>query len=86
LTRREASSLPTATVRLLMFFMLPPPLAAAIDAARRLNASPLPAVAKSGPCTCEAVFLNREEVELHHVYYDPVHDFAVRTFLAGGVV
>ncbi len=32
-------------------------------------------VVTSGPVTAQAVFLNREEVELEPVYRDPVHDF-----------
>jgi pro-apoptotic serine protease NMA111 len=34
-------------------------------------------VVTSGPVTAQAVFLNREEVELRPVYRDPVHDFGV---------
>jgi S1-C subfamily serine protease len=34
-------------------------------------------VVTSGPVTAQAVFLNREEVELKAVYRDPVHDFGV---------
>lgn len=32
-------------------------------------------VVTPGPVTAEATFLNREEVQLHPVYRDPVHDF-----------
>jgi S1-C subfamily serine protease len=32
-------------------------------------------VVMAGPVTAQAVFLNREEVELQPVYRDPVHDF-----------
>ncbi len=34
-------------------------------------------VVTAGPVTAQAVFLNREEVELRAVYRDPVHDFGV---------
>jgi S1-C subfamily serine protease len=34
-------------------------------------------VVTAGPVTAQAVFLNREEVELKAVYRDPVHDFGV---------
>lgn len=34
-------------------------------------------VVTPGPVTAEAVFLNREEVQLYPVYRDPVHDFGV---------
>lgn len=34
-------------------------------------------VVTPGPVTAEATFLNREEVELHAVYRDPVHDFGL---------
>lgn len=34
-------------------------------------------VVTSGPVTAQAVFLNREEVELKPVYRDPVHDFGL---------
>ena len=34
-------------------------------------------VVTPGPVTAEATFLNREEVELHPVYRDPVHDFGL---------
>lgn len=29
-----------------------------------------------GPIVAEAIFLNREELPVYPVYYDPVHDFA----------
>ena len=29
----------------------------------------------AGPITAEAIFLNREELPVKPVYYDPVHDF-----------
>ncbi|KAI4307631.1 hypothetical protein L6164_030799 [Bauhinia variegata] len=32
-------------------------------------------VAKPGPVVAEAMFLNREEVPIHPIYRDPVHDF-----------
>lgn len=32
-------------------------------------------VVTPGPVTAEATFLNREEVQLHAIYRDPVHDF-----------
>lgn len=32
-------------------------------------------VVQPGPVTAEAIFLNKEEVKLTPVYYDPVHDF-----------
>jgi S1-C subfamily serine protease len=34
-------------------------------------------VVTPGPVTAQAIFLNREEVELHPVYRDPVHDFGI---------
>ena len=34
-------------------------------------------VVTPGPVVATAVFLNREEVELHAVYRDPVHDFGM---------
>ena len=34
-------------------------------------------VVTAGPVTAQAVFLNREEVELRPVYRDPVHDFGI---------
>ncbi len=34
-------------------------------------------VVTPGPVTAEATFLNREEVQLHPVYRDPVHDFGL---------
>lgn len=34
-------------------------------------------VVTPGPVTAEATFLNREEVQLHAVYRDPVHDFGL---------
>lgn len=33
-----------------------------------------------GPTTSEAIFLNREEVPVRPIYYDPVHDFAFMRF------
>ena len=34
----------------------------------------------SGPVTAEAIFLDREEVPVLPVYYDPVHDFGFMRF------
>ena len=34
-------------------------------------------VVTSGPVTAQAIFLNREEVQLHPVYRDPIHDFGI---------
>ncbi|MBS0613256.1 MAG: trypsin-like peptidase domain-containing protein, partial [Proteobacteria bacterium] len=34
-------------------------------------------VVTPGPVTAQATFLNREEVELRPVYFDPVHDFGI---------
>jgi S1-C subfamily serine protease len=34
-------------------------------------------VVMPGPVTAQAVFLNREEVQLYPVYRDPVHDFGI---------
>ncbi|MEZ5458999.1 MAG: trypsin-like peptidase domain-containing protein [Steroidobacteraceae bacterium] len=34
-------------------------------------------VVTPGPVTVEAIFLNREEVQLYPVYRDPVHDFGI---------
>lgn len=34
-------------------------------------------VVTPGPVTSEAIFLNREEVQLYPVYRDPVHDFGI---------
>jgi pro-apoptotic serine protease NMA111 len=34
-------------------------------------------VVTPGPVTAEAIFLNREEVQLYPVYRDPVHDFGI---------
>lgn len=33
-----------------------------------------------GPIVAEAIFLNREELPVHPVYYDPVHDFGFLRF------
>lgn len=33
-----------------------------------------------GPIVAEAVFLNREELPVYPVYYDPVHDFGFLRF------
>ena len=40
-------------------------------------------VVTPGPVIAEAVFLNREEVELHAVYRDPVHDFGIYRYDPG---
>mmetsp|Transcript_5922 Transcript_5922/g.16926 ORF Transcript_5922/g.16926 Transcript_5922/m.16926 type:complete len:1162 (-) Transcript_5922:780-4265(-) len=37
-------------------------------------------VVSPGPTTCEAVFLNREELPVRPLYYDPVHDFGFLAF------
>ena len=37
-------------------------------------------VVTPGPVVAEAVFLNNEEVEVHAVYRDPVHDFGIFRF------
>ena len=37
-------------------------------------------VVTPGPVIAQATFLNREEVELHAVYRDPVHDFGIYHF------
>ena len=37
-------------------------------------------VVKTGPITAEAVFLNREEVKVHPLYRDPIHDFGFMRF------
>ena len=29
----------------------------------------------AGPTTCEAIFLNREELPCYPLYFDPVHDY-----------
>jgi len=34
-------------------------------------------VVTPGPVTAEAIFLNREEVQLYPVYRDPIHDFGI---------
>ena len=34
-------------------------------------------VVTPGPVTAQAIFLNREEVQLYPVYRDPVHDFGI---------
>lgn len=39
----------------------------------------------AGPTTSEAIFLNREEVPIHPVYFDPVHDFAFMRFDPGKI-
>ncbi|HHO49800.1 MAG TPA: serine protease, partial [Deltaproteobacteria bacterium] len=39
----------------------------------------------AGPVVAEAMFLNDEEVELHAVYRDPVHDFGLYRFDPGEV-
>jgi hypothetical protein len=33
-----------------------------------------------GPIVAEAIFLNREELPVYPVYYDPVHDFGFLRF------
>lgn len=40
-------------------------------------------VVTPGPVTAEAVFLNREEVQLYPVYRDPVHDFGIYRYDPG---
>ena len=40
-------------------------------------------VVTPGPVTAEAVFLNREEVQLYPVYRDPVHDFGIYRYEPG---
>jgi hypothetical protein len=35
-----------------------------------------PAPPPQGPIVAEAIFLNREELPVYPVYFDPVHDFA----------
>ena len=47
-----------------------------IDAARGLILTNRHVVTP-GPVTAQATFLNREEVELRPVYFDPVHDFGI---------
>ena len=47
-----------------------------VDAARGLILTNRHVVTP-GPVIAEATFLNREEVELHAVYRDPVHDFGI---------
>lgn len=37
-------------------------------------------VVTPGPITCEALFLNREELAVKPLYYDPVHDFGFLSF------
>uniref|UniRef100_A0A383V519 Pro-apoptotic serine protease NMA111 n=1 Tax=Tetradesmus obliquus TaxID=3088 RepID=A0A383V519_TETOB len=37
-------------------------------------------VVTPGPIVAEAIFLNREELPVHPVYYDPVHDFGFLRF------
>ncbi|GFR40979.1 hypothetical protein Agub_g1644, partial [Astrephomene gubernaculifera] len=37
-------------------------------------------VATPGPIVAEAIFLNREELPVYPLYYDPVHDFAFLRF------
>ncbi|GMH38408.1 hypothetical protein BSKO_06292 [Bryopsis sp. KO-2023] len=37
-------------------------------------------VVTPGPTTSEAIFLNREEVTVRPLYYDPIHDFAFLRF------
>jgi len=37
-------------------------------------------VVTPGPVTSEAIFLNREEVPVRPLYYDPVHDFGFLGF------
>src|ERR1700724_1735900 len=34
-------------------------------------------VVTPGPVTAQAIFLNREEVQLYPVYRDPIHDFGI---------
>lgn len=31
----------------------------------------------AGPIVAEAIFLNREELPVYPLYYDPVHDFGL---------
>ncbi|HEV7985493.1 MAG TPA: trypsin-like peptidase domain-containing protein, partial [Steroidobacteraceae bacterium] len=45
-----------------------------VDAARGLILTNRHVVTP-GPVTAEAIFLNREEVQLYPIYRDPVHDF-----------
>lgn len=33
-----------------------------------------------GPIVAEAIFLNREELPVYPIYYDPVHDFGFLRF------
>ncbi|KAJ7570144.1 hypothetical protein O6H91_01G108300 [Diphasiastrum complanatum] len=42
-------------------------------------------VVKPGPIVAEAVFLNREEIPVHPLYRDPVHDFGFLHFDPGAV-
>ena len=37
--------------------------------------SMVPSHACAGPTTCEAIFLNREELPCYPLYFDPVHDY-----------
>ncbi|CAN0523590.1 unnamed protein product, partial [Laminaria digitata] len=34
----------------------------------------------SGPSVADAIFMNKEEVDLMPIYYDPVHDFGFLRF------
>ena len=34
-------------------------------------------VVTPGPVTAQAIFLNREEVQLYPIYRDPIHDFGI---------
>jgi pro-apoptotic serine protease NMA111 len=54
------------------------PAAAHLDPHR----SPLtdPPDPRSGPIVAEAIFLNREEIPVYPLYYDPVHDFGFLRF------
>ena len=40
----------------------------------------MPCLLLPGPIVAEAIFLNREELPLYPLYYDPVHDFAFLRF------
>ena len=42
-------------------------------------------VVKPGPVVSDAVFLNREEVPVRAVYYDPVHDFGFLRYSPGAL-
>ena len=40
-------------------------------------------VVTPGPVTAQAIFLNREEVQLYPVYRDPIHDFGIYRYDPG---